>query len=156
MNYVEIENWVQQITEIQTEGFEMLIAVDQLKQNKIELHFLTQKHTHIFTSFDRDQNQIAPSITQVFPVALWSEQEISEGFGIQFDNPNSNQPLLLKNSAALNKNPMRRDTFLKQRNETIWPGAKDSSAKDSNNEKASPSRRKSLPIGAIENPEQTV
>lgn len=151
MTYVEIENWLAKITELKPEGFEILIAVDQIKTNKIELHLRTQKQTHVFTTITRDENLIAPSITSVFPAASWNEREISEGFAVQFDNPMSNQPLLLKNSNALTKNPMRRDTLLKQRNETTWPGAK-----EPNNEKASPSRRKSLPIGAAENPERTV
>ena len=156
MIFVEIENWLEKAQELQSEGFEILIAVDQLKTHKIEIHLLTQKHTHIFTSLNRDERNIAPSISKVFPAAAWSEREIFEGYGISFDNPNSNQPLLLKSSAALNKNPMRRDTLLKQRNEVDWPGAKDSSAKEPNNQKASPSRRKSLPIGASDNPERTV
>jgi len=151
VTYIEIENWKSKVQELKPEGFEILTAVDQIKANKIELHLRTQKQTHIFTTLPRDENQIAPSITETFPAASWSEREISEGFAIQFDNPMSNQPLLLKNTNALNKNTMRRDTLLKQRNETTWPGAK-----EPNNEKASSSRRKSLPIGAVENPEQTV
>jgi NADH-quinone oxidoreductase subunit C len=150
MTFVETENWVTKTAELKEERFEILIAVDQIKTNKIELHLLTQKQTHIYTTISRDEIQIAPSITNVFPAASWSEREISEGFGIQFDNPESNQPLLLKNSAALEKVPMRRDTFLKQRNENPWPGAK-----EPNNEKSA-TRRKTFPIGAVENPEKTV
>jgi NADH-quinone oxidoreductase subunit C len=151
MTFVETENWVTKTAELKAERFEILIAVDQIKSNKIELHLLTQKHSHIYTTISRDETQIAPSIANVFPAASWSEREIAEGFGIQFDNQESNQPLLLTNSAALAKSPMRRDTLLKQRNEIIWPGAK-----EPNNEKASPTRRKSFPIGAVENPEKTV
>ncbi len=151
MIQIELQNWAQKVDELKAEGFEILTAVDQIKTNKIELHLLTQKHTHVFTTLNRDENEIAPSITKTFPAAAWSEREIFEGFGISFDNPASNQPLLLANSEALNKRPMRRDVLLKQRNETTWPGAK-----EPNNEKASPSRRKALPIGASQNPEQTV
>ncbi len=151
MIFVELENWVSKVAELKSENFEILTAVDQIKANKIELRLLTQKHTHIFTAIPRDEKVLAPSITKVFPAASWSEREIAEGFAISFDEPSSNEPLLLKNSAALNNAPMRRDTLLKQRNEVVWPGAK-----EPNNEKASPSRRKSLPIGASENPERTV
>jgi NADH-quinone oxidoreductase subunit C len=151
MTFVETENWVTKTAELKAERFEILIAVDQIKTNKIELHLLTQKQTHIYTTISRDEIKIAPSITNVFPAASWSEREIAEGFGIQFDNQESNQPLLLTNSAALANSPLRRDTLLKQRNEIIWPGAK-----EPNNEKASPTRRKSFPIGAVENPEKTV
>ena len=151
MTFVETENWVTKTAELKEECFEILIAVDQIKTNKIELHLLTQKHTHIYTTISRDEIQIAPSITSVFPAASWSEREIAEGFGIQFDNQESNQPLLLTNSAAFANNPMRRDTLLKQRNDIIWPGAK-----EPNNEKASPTRRKTFPIGAVDNPEKTV
>ena len=151
MIFVEPENWVSKVTEHKSENFEVLTAVDQIKSNKIELHLLTQKHTHIYTAISRDEKVLAPSITSVFPAASWSEREIAEGFAIEFDEPSSNEPLLLKNSAALNNAPMRRDTLLQQRNEVLWPGAK-----EPNNEKASPSRRKSLPIGATENPERTV
>lgn len=150
MTFVETENWVTKTAELKEERFEILIAVDQIKNNKIELHLLTQKQTHIYTTISRDEIQIAPSITNVFPAASWSEREISEGFGIQFDTQESNQPLLLKNSAALEKAPMRRDTFLKQRNENPWPGAK-----EPNNEKSA-TRRKTFPIGAVDNPEKTV
>lgn len=156
MIFVEIENWVQKAQDLQSEGFEILIAVDQIKTNKIEIHLLTQKHTHIFTSLNRDANTIAPSITEVFPAAAWSEREIFEGFGITFDNESSNQNLLIHDFEIQNKFAMRRDTLLKERNENVWPGSKESSAKESGNEKASPSRRKSLPIGAAENPERTV
>ena len=151
MIFVEPENWVSKVAEHKSENFEILTAVDQIKSNKIELHLLTQKHTHIYTDIERDEKVLAPSITSVFPAASWSEREIAEGFAIEFDEPSSNEPLLLKNSAALKNAPMRRDTLLKQRNEVLWPGAK-----EPNNEKASPSRRKSLPIGATENPERTV
>lgn len=151
MIFVEPENWVSKVAEHKSENFEILTAVDQIKSNKIELHLLTQKHTHIYTAISRDEKVLAPSITSVFPAASWSEREIAEGFAIEFDEPSSNEPLLLKNSAALNNAPMRRDTLLQQRNEVLWPGAK-----EPNNEKASPSRRKSLPIGATENPERTV
>ena len=151
MIFVEPENWVSKVAEHKSENFEVLTAVDQIKSNKIELHLLTQKHTHIYTAISRDEKVLAPSITSVFPAASWSEREIAEGFAIEFDEPSSNEPLLLKNSAALNNAPMRRDTLLQQRNEVLWPGAK-----EPNNEKASPSRRKSLPIGATENPERTV
>lgn len=151
MIFVEPENWVSKVAEHKNENFEILTAVDQIKSNKIELHLLTQKHTHIYTAVARDEKVLAPSITSVFPAASWSEREIAEGFSIEFDEPTSNEPLLLKNSAALTNAPMRRDTLLKQRNEVVWPGAK-----EPNNEKASPSRRKSLPIGATENPERTV
>ncbi|MEY2672233.1 MAG: hypothetical protein RLZZ508_110 [Actinomycetota bacterium] len=151
MIFVEPENWVSKVAEHKSENFEILTAVDQIKSNKIELHLLTQKHTHIYTAIERDEKVLAPSITSVFPAASWSEREIAEGFAIEFDEPSSNEPLLLKNSAALDAAPMRRDTLLKQRNEVLWPGGK-----EPNNEKASPSRRKSLPIGASENPERTV
>ncbi len=151
MIFVEPENWVSKVAEHKSENFEILTAVDQIKSNKIELHLLTQKHTHIYTAIERDEKVLAPSVTSVFPAASWSEREIAEGFAIEFDEPTSNEPLLLKNSAALTNSPMRRDTLLKQRNEVVWPGAK-----EPNNEKASPSRRKSLPIGATENPERTV
>lgn len=151
MIFVELENWVSKVAEHKSENFEILTAVDQIKSKKIELHLLTQKQTHLYTSFARDEDLLAPSITSVFPAASWSEREIAEGFGIRFDNEKSNEPLLLKNSSALNNAPMRRDTFLQQRNEIVWPGAK-----EPNNEKASPSRRKSLPIGASENRERTV
>ncbi len=151
MIFVEPENWVSKVAEHKSENFEILTAVDQIKSNKIELHLLTQKHTHIYTAISRDEKVLAPSITSVFPAASWSEREIAEGFAIEFDEPSSNEPLLLKNSAALDAAPMRRDTLLKQRNEVLWPGGK-----EPNNEKASPSRRKSLPIGATENPERTV
>ena len=147
MTHIEIENWKSAVANLKGEKFEIYIAVDQLKTNRIELHLLTQKQTHIFTSISRDEKQIVPSITDTFPAALQSEREIAEGFGITFDNEKSNEPMLLKNSEALKLNPMRRDVLLKQRNETPWPGAKEAS-KEQNNEKASPSRRKSLPIGA--------
>ncbi|MEN9693591.1 MAG: hypothetical protein RLZZ330_1235 [Actinomycetota bacterium] len=151
MTHIEIENWKSAVANLKAEKFEIYIAVDQLKTNRIELHLLTQKQTHIFTSVPRNENQIVPSITDTFPAALQSEREISEGFGVTFDNEKSNEPLLLTNSDALSLHPMRRDVSLKHRNETPWPGAKEPS-----NEKASPSRRKSLPIGAAPDSDKTV
>lgn len=155
MTYIEIENWKAAVAELKPEKFEIYIAVDNLKVDRIELHLLTGKPTHIFTSVPRNENLIAPiivpSIIDTFPAALQSEREIAEGFGVTFDNEKSNEPLLLKNSDALSLHPMRRDVLLKSRNETPWPGAKEPS-----NEKSSPSRRKSLPIGAGLDSDKTV
>lgn len=70
------------------------------------------------TSVDR-MAPMVDSLTDVLPAASWHEREIHEMFGIDFAGHPDLRPLLLTAGVV---NPLRKETPLRARLETPWPG----------------------------------
>ena len=136
-------NWLTHAAEIHTSGFVTLMAVDRPGTKVIEIWLRTADGCEAKCTIARDNSEQMQSLVSVWPDALWREREIHEMFGLEFSNPQSNQPLLFPASSPFyEKYPLRRDVLLKSRNETSWPGGKDPA-----DATKSPSRRKSSPAG---------
>lgn len=62
-----------------------------------------------------------PSVSDIFPSAVWHERETAEMFGVTFEGLADRRPLLLPQGAPP---PLRKDYPLASRTEP-WPGAVD-------------------------------
>lgn len=73
---------------------------------------------------------LAPSLAQVWPVAVAFERAIAWDFGVEFEH------------CPAGPGDLRKNVLLAARNQTPWPGAK-----EPGDSAGSPSRRKLLPAG---------
>ncbi len=79
-------------------------------------------HVNIHVPVEAD-NPVCPSISDIFPGALWHERETYEMFGIDFDGHPRLVNLYLPED--FDGHPLRRSFKLPSRIVKEWPGAKD-------------------------------
>ena len=83
------------------------------------------------------ESPVLASIADLYPGAAWHEREMREMYGIEPEGLADQRPLLLGPGAP--QHPLRKETPLRARVETTWPGAADPSGR--------PPRRRQLPPG---------
>jgi NADH-quinone oxidoreductase subunit C len=110
---VEADALVSLVRIVSRNGFflESISAVDRLKEEKME-------GVYIFNLYEECQrllirivmhrsSPVLPSISRIFPGALWYERELIEMFGIRFDGCPDTRNLLLPEEADYH--PLRKD-----------------------------------------------
>jgi NADH-quinone oxidoreductase subunit C len=98
---------------IAANGFflESISAVDRLKEKKMDglylfNHYEESQRLMIRIEMDRS-NPVLPTISRIFPSALWYERELREMFGISVDGCPDTRNLLLEEDAKFH--PLRKD-----------------------------------------------
>lgn len=131
------ESWADEVAHRVAEGFDrldLLTAVDRLPQAQIEvvIHLVRRlagggrEEMWGHTLLDRSA-PVLDSVVSVLPAAAWHEREIHEMFGVEIRGHDDLRPLLLHGVDG--PPPLRKDTPLRARVETPWPGAADESGR---------------------------
>ena len=110
---VEADALVSLVRIVSRNGFfiESLTAVDRIKDEKMEgiyIFNLYEECQRLLIRIVMDRgNPVLPTITKIFPGALWYERELAEMFGIRFDGCPDTRNLLLPEEATYH--PLRKD-----------------------------------------------
>ena len=124
---VLLADWLSEAERLQGEGFGSLTVVDGAAGLRLWLR--TAAGTELQAELSETS---APSLASVWPAAVTAERRLAEQFGIAIGAANAGTGWLRKRVA------------LAARNDVVWPGFKDPS-----DQKGSPSRRRSLPLGVL-------
>lgn len=145
---VELGSWRAECESRQSEGLAILCAVDH--KSYVELWLRTESGSVLTTRVEN--GDVVESIAEVWPVAVFREREIHEGFGILFSADSSHIPWVIASDSPMRGVAyLRKSVGLRSRHEIDWPGLKDPTDASS-----SPSRRRTLPIGVQSDSEKLV
>lgn len=132
---VALADWLSEVSAVSGEGLAALTVVD--RAGRPELWLRTVAGTVLWC----EVAGAVPSVAGLFVEAGLVERELSQLFGVEFDRPESNQPLFVGDADWLGRRPLSSPVGLARRNHIPWPGAKEPG------ESGSPSRRRQLPAG---------
>jgi NADH-quinone oxidoreductase subunit C len=139
---VAAADWRAAVTALRGSGaswFDLLTAYDELDDGfAVVLRVARPGGDAVLlrTRVPRERPVLA-SVADLYPGAAWHEREVREMFGIEVEGLTDQRPLLL--GAGAPAHPLRKETPLRARVETTWPGATDPSGR--------PPRRRQLPPG---------
>lgn len=126
MTAVDRSAWRDELTALHARGYrylDFLTAVDRLDRVEVLAHVVAPDSLErrlLSTTVPNDDPHLA-SIADVYPAADWHERETAEMYGLGFDGHHDLRPLLLR--APMGSPPLRKDSALRARVETRWPGA---------------------------------
>lgn len=154
---VQPGEWRPELARLAAAGFDVLDFLTAVDQGSTLLVVVRCKRSDsgsaamVLTAVPADEPRL-PSITEVYPGAVWHERETREMFGLDFVGLLDDRPLLLRLPAVLP--PMRRGQDLQARLERPWPGAAEPGIGADGRRAGNPSRRRQLPLGVPHDPGQ--
>ena len=125
---IPVADWVAAASALREDGFtllDVLAGVDRGGERELFLRVIDpagRRAQTLTTRVPANDPQV-PSLSGVWPGALWQEREIAESMGVIFPGNPDPRPLLLREVPS--SPPLLKSTPLPERLSTVWPGAVD-------------------------------